>query len=264
MFIGRAMTDSNEDEVGAQTQEDMDIAREYHADGRHFCIRHRKIEDVEDASQTVQRVGEFITNSEEIAERLKGGYHPVKAITEGIKAQMKKSGRRTEIDEVEWSSAEARETHEFRDNMTGKPLEAHMVRTARQEEMDEVNKHQVYDKVPIEECWAKTGKAPIGTRWVDINKGDDVNPEYRSRLVAKEINTGKRDDLFAATPPLEAKKALLSMAVTEGIGFKRGHRQSGKKLDFIDIRRAYFHAKAEDGYMWICRTKTTNRACVGD
>merc|ERR1712163_70814 len=90
----------------------------------------------------------------------------------------------------------------------------------------------------------KTGKAPIGTRWVDVNKGDSVHPEYRSRLVAQEINTGKREDLFAATPPLEAKKILMSMAVTENIGYKRGRREQGMKLDFIDVRRAYFHAKA--------------------
>ena len=29
-------------------------------------------------------------------------------------------------------------------------------------------------------------KAPIGIRWVDINKGDHVHPEYRSRIVAQE------------------------------------------------------------------------------
>ena len=29
------------------------------------------------------------------------------------------------------------------------------------------------------------------------------------------------DDLFAATPPLEAKKIMFSMAVTEGIGFEK-------------------------------------------
>ena len=34
------------------------------------------------------------------------------------------------------------------------------------------------------------------------------------------------------------------MAVTEGIGFRRGHREAGMKLDFIDVRRAYFHARA--------------------
>ena len=61
----------------------------------------------------------------------------------------------------------------------------------------------MYEKVPIEECWANTGKDPIGTRWVDVFKGDDANPEYRSRLVAQEIKTDKREDLFAATPPVE-------------------------------------------------------------
>ena len=56
MFIGRAMVDSNEDEAETQTQQDMDIAKEYHADGRHFCIIYRKLENMEDASQAVQRV----------------------------------------------------------------------------------------------------------------------------------------------------------------------------------------------------------------
>ena len=85
---------------------------------------------------------------------------------------------------------------------------------------------------------------PIGTRWVDINKGDTVHPEFRSRLVAQEIKLDKREDLFAATPPLEAMKLLLSLAVTEGIGYKLGNKKGGKKLDFIDVRRAYFHAAA--------------------
>ena len=79
---------------------------------------------------------------------------------------------------------------------------------------------------------------------MDINKGDSVTPENRSRLVAKEIKKDKRADLFAATPPLEAKKALFSFALTEGIGWK-GDRRSGMKVDFIDVRRAYFFAKAK-------------------
>ena len=80
---------------------------------------------------------------------------------------------------------------------------------------------------------------------VDINKGDQDNPEYRSRLVAKEIKNDKRQDLFAATPPLEAKKLLMSMAMTEGVGFKRGQEKRGMKLDFIDVRRAYFYAPSK-------------------
>ena len=133
---------------------------------------------------------------------------------------------------------------EFWDDLSGKPLDAEEVRKARVEEMGEFAKHQVYEKVPTEECWRETGAAPIGTRWVDVNKGDDDKPEYRSRLVAKEIKTNKREDLFAATPPLEALKILLSLAVTEGIGYQPGGKLQGCKLDFIDVRRAYFHANA--------------------
>ena len=84
---------------------------------------------------------------------------------------------------------------------------------------------------------------PIGVRWVDVNKGDKDNPEYRSRLVAKEIKRDKRGDLFAATPPLEAKKMLFSLAVTKGYGYI-DNKRTGMKIDFIDVRRAYYHAKA--------------------
>ena len=93
----------------------------------------------------------------------------------------------------------------FWDEITGKPLDFEGVIKAREEELEEFRKHNVYTKVPVEECYRVTKKGPIGVRWVDINKGDSANPDYRSRLVAKEIKRDKREDLFAATPPLEAK-----------------------------------------------------------
>ena len=89
------------------------------------------------------------------------------------------------------------------DDVTGEELDSNGVMIARKEEIKEVHKHEVYHKVPTKECWDKTGKAPIKTRWIDINKGDKIHPELRSRLVAKDYNTAKRPDLFAATPPLE-------------------------------------------------------------
>jgi hypothetical protein len=73
---------------------------------------------------------------------------------------------------------------------------------------------------------------------VDSNKGDDVYWEYRSRLVAKEIRVNKILDLSAATRPLEAVKVLFSLDVTEGVGFVGGRRGFGKKLEFIDVKRA--------------------------
>ena len=46
-----------------------------------------------------------------------------------------------------------------------------------------------------------------------------------------------RDDLFAATPPLEAIKSLLSLAASQ-----RSSKGPVKKLMFIDVSKAYFHA----------------------
>ena len=101
--------------------------------------------------------------------------------------------------------------HQYWDDLSGRPLDPALVQQARREEMKEFAKHEVYRKVPIKECHDKTGKEPIGTRWVDINKGDEATPEYRSRLVAQELNQEKRDDIFAATPPLEVLRLMLSI-----------------------------------------------------
>ena len=80
-------------------------------------------------------------------------------------------------------------------------------------------------------------------RWVDVNKGDDQDPNYRSRLVAKEIKKYSDWSLYAVTPPWEAIKLLFSLAVAEGRGWK-GTTEKGKKIEVNDVRRAYFYAKA--------------------
>ena len=49
-----------------------------------------------------------------------------------------------------------------------------------------------------------------------MNKGDEENPIYRSRFVGKEFNDRELEGLFAATPPLEALRLLLSWAATGG------------------------------------------------
>ena len=91
--------------------------------------------------------------------------------------------------------------------------------------MEQFRKHGVCEKVKEEVCWSVTGKAPIGSRRIDIIKGDESNPDHRSRLVAQQIkHNSKEKNIFAATPPLETNKFLFSMAVAEGIGFRRGER----------------------------------------
>ena len=118
---------------------------------------------------------------------------------------------------------------QYFDEVSGKQLDPKGVVKARIEEMVEVAKHKLYDKVPLQECYDETRKAPIKVRWLDINKGDELNPEYRSRLVAMELKRDDRKDLFAPTPPLESKKLLFALAVTEEFGFEPGEKKRGKK-----------------------------------
>ena len=132
---------------------------------------------------------------------------------------------------------------QFIDDLSGQPLDPKLVTAARAEEIRGAVKHHVYTKVPISECWNETGNPPIGTKWVDINKGDANTPDIRCRWVGREFkgSDANRDDLYAATPPLEAKKALIVLAASQ-----RGVKgRDFKKLGFIDIRKAYFHAKVK-------------------
>ena len=65
-------------------------------------------------------------------------------------------------------------------------------------------------------CLAETGRPPIATDWVDINKGDSLRPNYRSRLVCQETRGRSKTDVegwaatFAASPPFGAFKLQLS------------------------------------------------------
>ena len=119
----------------------------------------------------------------------------------------------------------------------------------------------MYCKVPVEQCIQLSGRQPIGTRWVDVNKSDDSNPQYRSRLVAKEINTHKRDDLFAATPPLEAQKLLLSFAMTKGIGYDTS-KSKGGDLSLLTYGELITMRRCVEKCLLISHRRTMNQGCV--
>ena len=86
---------------------------------------------------------------------------------------------------------------QFIDDMSGKDLDKDLVIKARLLELNFFRDHEVYTKIK-KESWMR----PISTKWLDVNKGDKSKPNYRSRLVGRELNLYKRDDLFAGTPPL--------------------------------------------------------------
>ena len=80
----------------------------------------------------------------------------------------------------------------------------------------------------------------IKTRWIDINKGDDANPVYRSRLVGKEFNNEAMDGICAGTPPLEALRCLIHEAAT----IRAKYDQQEKVIMINDVARAFFEAPA--------------------
>ena len=122
------------------------------------------------------------------------------------------------------------------DDVSGVELDPELVKKAREVEMTFFRKMEVYTRVPRAMQRMKGGKI-IGVRWVDVNKGDAANPDMRSRLVGQEFNTGKNDELYASTPPLEALRFVISSAAT----FSKSKIQRHVMIN--DVRRAYFYAK---------------------
>lgn len=123
------------------------------------------------------------------------------------------------------------------DDMTGEILSGAEVMKARKKELDYADLKKVW--VPIARAEAeRKGYKIISTRWIDINKGDNINPNYRSRFVGREFNDGKEDGLFAATPPLEALRLIISRTAT--IEKKRPHCR--RVIMVNDVARAFFEA----------------------
>ena len=107
-------------------------------------------------------------------------------------------------------------------------------------EMEYYDKMHVFDKVPIAQCWRRTGKAPLKARWVDIDKGT----RYRSRWVAKQFKGSDSEEWFAATPRIEALRALIS------------HTMSGPKKKVLMVcgdSRAFFYTRVQhETYVELC------------
>ena len=120
------------------------------------------------------------------------------------------------------------------DDITGMKLDARGVKEAREKELEYVDKKKVQVKIPRAEA-VKRGWKIILLRWIDINKGDDEKPMYRSRIVGKEFNDGQVNGLFAGTPPLEALRYIVHEAAT-----RRMRDKGDEKVIMInDVARAF-------------------------
>ena len=134
-------------------------------------------------------------------------------------------------------------SHEWaRDDVSYTPLQPQEVVSAREEEMKYVRQMGVWEVIPREQAY-RSGWKVITTRWIDINKGYDQGPNYRSRLVAQEYNNSaaghSTPDNFAATPPLETLRRAVSVAAQARLD---GDQAS---IMVLDVKRAFFEADTE-------------------
>ena len=99
------------------------------------------------------------------------------------------------------------------DDIIGKELPWHAMRKARELELKYLRDLGVYEKVDEKEAEAKYGITPVDTKWVDTDKAFEGEPtQIRSRMCAREFKSDDRPDLYAGTPPLDALKAVTSIA----------------------------------------------------
>ena len=124
---------------------------------------------------------------------------------------------------------------QYKDEYTGEVLPQAQVQEAIRDELNYFCDN-VWRSCSMGEAMKTPDSKIIPSRWVLCNKGDAEHPDVRARLVGCEINTYKDDSFYASTPPLEAKRMLLSEFATQ-------RTRNGKplQLSFVDIRKAYFH-----------------------
>ena len=153
----------------------------------------------------------------------------------GVKCLM----RVTEATRIDAKEAEHEEDINIQawDDLTGLDLDPGGVRQARLKEIGYAREKEVWTKITRKEA-KRRGIKVLKTRWIDVNKGDAANILIRSRFVAKEFNTGEEAGLFAATPPLEALRLLISEAAT----MEQGRRREDQVIMVNDVARAFFEA----------------------
>ena len=169
------------------------------------------------------------------------------AVLHALRRELRDAGR---LDSMEAGGPTVEEEpperawQEFYDEVSGDALDPKAVREARELEVEYMHKLKVYTASTWEEM-KEAGCNLVPTRWLDINKGDDKEVIIRSRLVAQEtknrssIEKGDIAATFAATPPLESVRMLISVAMSGQVGTKR---EDQRVLGFYDVSRAHFHS----------------------
>lgn len=178
-------------------------------------------------------------------------YHLCQSKNRCHEASLCSPGEQNFIGEFEVNDAEGEFIKEFvAEGGEGDQFDPKLLEEGRAEEARYMeDKLAMFEYVSRDEAIKKGGKTPTTTRWVDVIKKNDEGREFvRSRLVARDFKPRfekNREDLFAAMPPLEAKKLLFRMVA----GGRRRRELEGKpedKLMFIDVKKAHLNGRCEE------------------
>ena len=148
-------------------------------------------------------------------------------------------------------SPEQGHSGKYRDASSGQTLKDALVVEARAKELGHFTEKGVWLKRPRQDAFAATGRAPVSVKWVDVNKGDDVSPKYRGRLVARQLKAmdTSGQSFFAPTPPLEALRTIMSLAASDVGDWKTCRDPASNRrtqILMLGISRAYFNAKTDE------------------
>ena len=132
-------------------------------------------------------------------------------------------------------------------------MDPEMVEEGRREEREYMETIDMFEYSSEARVWEESGKAAITTKWVDRMKLDDNGKMVaRCRLVGRDFkpkgDPGDSATMFAAMPPLEAKRLLFRInAATSG---SRGTPMEEKML-FIDVRKAHLNAECDQDNVFV-------------
>ena len=135
---------------------------------------------------------------------------------------------------------ELQEEWEAEDAVKGGLLDPHEVKNAREKETKYLWYMEVYEFSTEAEARARTGRKPVGFKWIDTNNGSAEAPRYRSRVVCTEVRHKGVEPIFSATPPLETLQVQISVACQEDV-FRVEDRFL---ITTADVSRAHFYADA--------------------
>lgn len=93
----------------------------------------------------------------------------------------------------------------MQDDISSAPLDPDIIIAARKLEISYAENKPVWEKI-LRKLAKERGWKIVRSRWIDIYKGDDLHPNYRSRMVGKEFNDRQRDDVPRAWRRLRVRR----------------------------------------------------------